>query len=146
PWDAGMRHIIAFLLAPYAAPAILAVYYASISGYRPETNELLYGALFAAYAGAIVFGIPIYVFLRTWRLTAFWIAPVVGFLVGTIMWYALVALFWKIFGRSPLFASSPLVSPEMAFDALRLGGVLGAAVGIILWLIGRPDRQRKAGN
>src|SRR5262249_51178478 len=70
-----------------------------------------------------------YLFLRARKLTAFWIAPTVGFIVGAATWCATFALF----GLSLKFA-----------HVLEGGGLLGGVVGTILWLIARPDRQTQA--
>ena len=69
-----------------------------------------------------------------------------GLLGGIITWYAAHAVFWNAFGRNPLFATSAFGGLEMLLEAVWIGGLLGAAVGIVLWLIGRPDRRRRPAN
>jgi len=71
------------------------------------------------YAGIIVFGAPIYLVLRVFKLTELWIALVVGFVVGA-------GVVFSMFGALP---------------ALAIGGSLGAIVGVVFWLIDRPDRR-----
>ena len=75
------------------------------------------------YAGVVIFGIPTYLVLRSGKWTNFWIAPIVGFIIGMVMWYVRPARLPDVAGR-------------------RLGAVrapAGAAVGTIFWLIARPD-------
>lgn len=122
-WNA-QRTPIAFLLAPLAVPLIWTVYVASSAPNGSTSPGLAFQGFFlvfsisalCTYIGVIVFGVPIYLFLRAYGLTAFWIAPVVGFMAGALM--------LSIFGATP---------------ALMVGGPLGAVVGTILWLIARPD-------
>jgi hypothetical protein len=83
---------------------------------------------FVGYVGAFALGLPLYRYLQARNLTAFWIAPIVGFIIGVMMWCATCALFGS------------LNLPE----ALKCGGLAGAVVGTILWLIARPDRQIQA--
>lgn len=142
PWDAGMRHIMAFVVAPFTAPVILAVYFV-IVGMPPETNVMLGASVFAAYSGGILFGVPIYLLLRARQWTMFWIAPVVGFVVGAIMWYATPMLAAMAFGHGATFALTELSRPDTLLNILRFAALPGAAVGAVLWLIGRPDRRRQ---
>jgi hypothetical protein len=86
---------------------------------------------FVAYIGAFVIGIPIYRFLYVRKLTAFWIAPTVGFLVGTIVMSVVFSVATDL-ARSDLFR-----------NAVQFGGVCGALVGGIHWMIARPDRQQR---
>jgi hypothetical protein len=122
-----MRTMTAFYVAPLAAPLILGVYFENAD---PQTGSIITPiSLAVSYAGTFLFGVPIYLFLRARKLTAFWIAPLVGFIVGATTWCATFALF----GLSLKFA-----------HALEGGGLLGAVVGTILWLIARPDRKVQA--
>ena len=43
------------------------------------------------YAGVVIFGIPTYLVLRSCKWTNFWIAPIVGFIIGMVMWYVTFA-------------------------------------------------------
>lgn len=129
-----MRTLIAFLVAPLVVPLIMAVYamyMVHVEINRPGWHTLDTGAVLQAiawvaffpaiyaYVGVILFGVPAYRFLTARKLTAFWIAPVVGFLSGgTVM--------------LPMFGAIP---------AVLIGGPLGAVVGTVLWLIDRPDRR-----
>ena len=94
-----------------------------------------------SYAGTLALGMPAYFFLRERGLTAFWIAGVVSFVIGALMWLVFSALF-------PLSLDQGLAGVRFALTDLRSlrgalwpGGVLGATVGALFWVIARPDRQ-----
>jgi hypothetical protein len=108
-----MRTMAAFYVAPLAVPLITAVYLASHGGPEGVESTVVVVSALVAYAGTFVFGVPLYLFLRARNLTAFWIAPVFGFIVGAIVMFLLV-------GRD--------VSPAN----LQFGGLCGAVVGTIL--------------
>jgi hypothetical protein len=93
-------------------------------------------SVLVAYAGTFVFGVPAYLVLRAWRLTAFWIAPITGFVAGWLAWHLAFALFAVALGNSPSEVS------DSGSDAARIGGLSGAIIGAIIWLIARPDRHR----
>jgi hypothetical protein len=81
-----------------------------------------------------------YRYLLARKLTAFWIAPMVGFIAGTIMMYVVYVLFALALGYSLSTTTSDIADSAALRDALRFGGTSGAAVGAILWLIARPNR------
>src|SRR6266481_2710874 len=151
------RHVVAFLLAPLIVPVLTSALALPVLREVPSLYWLgLVTAAAVSYAGAVLAGAPAYVALRSGGWTAFWIAPLVGFVVGVIMAIGLVALF-------PVAVQSGALSYilEMFTDpgevvtaniqiwstnvdsppaALIGPGILGALVGTALWLIGRPDR------
>jgi hypothetical protein len=45
-----------------------------------------------------------------------------------------------------LLGAKDLGRPEDISDALKLGGVAGAAVGALLWVIARPDLRADSGG
>jgi hypothetical protein len=117
---------LAFLLAPLALP-LICVAYGFAWAFPPDAPlpELIKGAglgaailAVGAYAGLFVLGAPIYFVLRACKHTAFWIAPVAGFIAGAMMF-------------APFFGAMGIV----------LGGPPGALVATVFWLIARPDRQ-----
>lgn len=123
----AVRTSLAFLIAPLVVPLIL-VAIVAIENWsrRPPPDPALDGLAlvatfsgFYAYAGVLVFGAPIYLALRVYKLTELWIALVAGFVVGT-------GVVLSMFGAGP---------------ALAVGGPLGAIVGVVFWLIDRPDRR-----
>jgi hypothetical protein len=93
-----------------------------------------------AYVGTFMLGMPIYIFLCARQLTAFWIAPIMGFAIGMVMWYVfffLLALALNATVRSVVDS----FDGKFFLEALSIGGPAGAVVGIVLWLIARPDRR-----
>lgn len=122
-----MRTMTAFYVAPLAVPLILGVYFEGVNP-DPFGYIIIPVSLAVSYAGALIFGVPTYLFLRAHKLTAFWIAPVIGFVFGVIVWCATFSLFGL-----PLESSA----------AVSGGGLLGAVVGSILWLIARPDLRTR---
>jgi len=91
--------------------------------------------------------VPAYSFLRARNWTAFWIAPLVGFIVATVAWY----IFNLLLGLLLTSGGLSIVLSRL-FDRFPLDGVLwpagpiGAFVGILVWLIARPDRSTAGGN
>jgi hypothetical protein len=135
------RTAIAFLVAPLAVPLLAALYLRTSLDDFGTGLALVFSAA-VAYAGSFVLGLPIYRFLCARKLTAFWIAPVVGFIAGAAMMYATHALIALMLGGMSSVVSE-IGDPRAFSDAVRLGGASGAAVGMILWLIARPDRWAK---
>ena len=89
--------------------------------------------LVIAYAGTVVFGRPLYSLLRALKLTAFWLAPIAGIVVG----FVVMCIFFLVINIKNL---------EVFSDAIRYGGPPGAAIGALLWWIGRPDLQDPSGE
>jgi hypothetical protein len=118
----AMRTMIAFYVAPLVAPLITALYLTNAGVSEPQFSLLVAGSGGIAYAGALVLGAPIYLFLRAQNATSFVIAPVVGLIAGAIMTAVLSAGF-------------------ITSGSLQFGALIGAAVGAVFWLIDRPDCQ-----
>ena len=116
-----MRTIIAFSVAPLAVPLIATAYFASLGAPEEALSVVLIVSTIVAYSGTFVLGAPLYLFLREHE-TVFAIAPAVGFVAGALVMCVLA-------GRG------------VSASALGFGGLSGAAVGAILWLIARPDRR-----
>ena len=72
------------------------------------------------YAGVVIFGIPTYLVLRSGKWTNFWIAPIVGFIVGMVMWYVTFALFEIVLGHTWSYALSSVATADAWAKALRL--------------------------
>jgi hypothetical protein len=131
-----MRSVLAFLIAPLVVPApyaVSAIYYSLIDRWGAPWFLFIAGIMaLITYAGVISLGIPAYLLLRSLGLTAFWIAPVTGFIVGAITdWVAIVCFL-------------PPAPADQLLRAMASAGVYGAVVGAILWLIARPYRQIQA--
>lgn len=127
-WD-SVRDWMAFGIAPLAGPLVLAVKFGFSGAPESVVASIFPLALMLAYTGTLLFGLPLYLLLRAFKLTTFWLAPVAGFVIG----FAMVFLFFMGIGAKDL---------EAVPEALQYGGPPGAAVGALLWLIGRPDRQK----
>jgi hypothetical protein len=140
PWWDNVRTPIAFLVAPFVVPLIVAVY---VSAGGPQDSAAAIAvavSAFVSYFGAFIFGVPTYLVLRSQQLTAFWIAPVAGFIAGVMMLFVFFALLGLSLGN---WGSGPgPADPSLSSIALKVTGPLGALVGTILWLIARPDRRR----
>jgi hypothetical protein len=87
------RHVVVFLLAPLTVPLVMSA--VALQILREVPSLYWFGLQIAAvvsYAGALLVGAPVYMTLRSRGWSAFWIAPVVGFMVGVIVWIGLVAV------------------------------------------------------
>ena len=87
PWSDNVRTPIAFLVAPFVVPLIVAVYVPTGGPKDSAAAAIVAVSAFVSYFGAFIFGVPTYLFLRARQLTAFWIAPVAGFIAGAMMLY-----------------------------------------------------------
>jgi hypothetical protein len=136
------RPFIAFLVAALAVPIFVAV-----AGYSPGvSNDTGYAVTVSVSAvisfNAVFFlGVPVYSFLLARKWTAFWIAPLVGFIVATVVWCVFIILLVLAFsnGRSDLL--SDLAEIHLLRALVWPIGPIGAVVGALLWLIARPDRS-----
>ena len=134
-----IRFTIGFLIAPLAIPVI-----EFRAWERPalpaELLWLVFLSVIVAYAGTFLFGIPAYCLLRVRKWTAFWFAPLAGFIVAGLTWWLLGIL-------TPLRGGSGVLDVHSHLH--WLGGVLwpygplGALVASLLWLMARLER---AGN
>lgn len=131
------RSRTAFLVAPLAVPIIMAVRLYPVAMSSPSwfVVALCLSAIIA-YAGTFVFGVPAYLWLRARKWTAFWIAPIVGFVAAALAYCAFIALFMLRTSLSDL----PSRLSSVLHEVLWPYGPMGAAVGALLWLIARPDR------
>ena len=136
------RSILAFLVAGLTAPVLVAAWFASGAAPKFSDYVLILGVgTIISFGGILLLGVPAYSFLRARNWTAFWIAPLVGFIVATVAWY----VFNFLLGLTLTSGKLSIVLPRL-FDRFPLDGVLwpagpiGAFVGILVWLIARPDR------
>lgn len=135
------RTIIAFAVAPLAVPVLLVPYLWSMNtqpGMLVLSLEI--GVVFA-YFGCFVFGVPAYLFLAKRGWTAFWIAPSLGFVAGAVAWIGFAVLFPLLLETGIAGMWRSLRDPATLKGMVWPGGVLGAAVGVLLWLIARPDQK-----
>jgi hypothetical protein len=142
------RAILAFLVAGFAVPILVAACFSieSTPTYRDYVLIIVVSVLIS-FCGILFLGVPAYSFLRARNLTAFWIAPLAGFIVATVAWY----VFNLLLGLALTSGGLSIVLSRL-FDRFPLDGVLwpagpiGAFVGILVWLIARPDRLTTGGN
>ncbi|MBX9775487.1 MAG: hypothetical protein K2Y71_13960 [Xanthobacteraceae bacterium] len=120
-WD-DVRVWMAFRISPWAVPVIVSATLAFGGAPASLIAAIALYSLMISYFGILLFGLPLYLLLRAYKLIHFWVAPVVGFVAGLAMMY---------------LASSWLVG----LPWLPIAGPAGAAVGLLLWLIARPDRD-----
>ncbi len=138
-WD-NVRSWVAFVIAPLAVPVIASLTARYFDATQDWLNVIVSISLMAGYLGTFLIGLPLYLLLRAFNLTAFWLAPAIGFVVGFAMTY-LVAL---SLGVEPEMVRSGFWSRTLFGAAIQFGGPAGAVVGALLWLIARPDRQRRS--
>ena len=134
------RAMIAFAIAPLVVPVILFPYLQSMgmpTGVTVLALEI--GGVFA-YAGCIVFGIPVYLFLTKRQWVSFWVAPPLGFVAGAVAWLGFVVLFPLMLDGGVAAIGRSLRDPAMLKGMVWPGGVLRAAGAIVFWVIARPDR------
>jgi hypothetical protein len=129
-WWNSVRSWIAFAVAPLAIPVVLG-WVARLDGAsRDESALIVTISLIVSYLATFLIGLPLYLLLRAYRLTSFWLAPVVGGIVGGILNITVVSK--MIFNFDFNIATLP--------GSFLIGALEGASVGTILWLIARPDR------
>jgi hypothetical protein len=115
-WD-DVRDWMAFGIAPLAVPLLVGM---SV-GF--DAMIAIFSLMFS-YFVTLLFGLPLYAFLRAYGYTNFWLAPGAGLVAG--------------------IATTHLAHLWLGLPAMPIAGVAGAAVGALLWLIARPDRPRRS--
>lgn len=140
--DYQLRVIVAFFLAPAIAPLIVIVYLLDEGGPPDVAVIASFIAACVAYAGSLIAGIPLYRFLRARKWTYLWVAAVLGYLVGVFAWFALFAIL--TFDETMSILIRTIEGRESLSELVWPGGPLGFAVGVVMWLIARPDLDRVA--
>jgi hypothetical protein len=143
-WWGSPRTVLAFCIAPLGYPGALS----ALSAFRGFPSDTLASiALFflpVSYVGTLLVGVPAYRFLCTHGLTAFWVAPVAGSVVGAALSVAVYLGVIFSLGLNFSLGGEGIGSLRTVLGFAETGGLGGATVGILLWLIGRPDRQRRS--
>jgi hypothetical protein len=84
-WWNDVRVWMAFSIAPLAVPIIMSVGAGFGGAPQSAIAAIAIFSLMLSYFGTLLFGLPLYLLLRAYKLTAFWLAPVVGFVAGFAM-------------------------------------------------------------
>src|SRR5262245_30247528 len=81
------RIVLAFLLAPVAAPFVFVfLFYVLVNDvYPPDLLALFRSVLLYAYGAEILFGIPAWLVFKRYRVTSFWAYLVTGAGIGGIV-------------------------------------------------------------
>jgi hypothetical protein len=138
------RSVLAFVIAPLAALLILLPYIRSLTTTSSSSSFALVISAVMTYGGAIIFGLPIYLFLRAHHWAKFWIAPIVGFIVGAATWLTFSILFVLSLGEGMFGVRLVLSDVNILRGVVWPGGLTGVSIGILFWLIARPDKLRSA--
>jgi hypothetical protein len=114
-WD-DIRGAVAFFVAPAMVPLYLAVSFGV-----PDVGFYWFITVAAIFSYLVTFfiGVPLYLVLRAWNLTEFWVALLAGIAVGV--------------GFGALLPDG----------AKAIGAVSGPLVAMVLWAIARPDRPAR---
>lgn len=136
-WD-NVRQVFAFCVAPLGYPVTLILLLA-LDGWTPSAlASLLWVYLPTSYIATLLVGIPLYRFLLARNMTAFWVAPLVGFIVGAgLNTFVFLLLMVGLGINLPLRDGSLF---RTIVGLIQTGGLCGTTVGAVLWLIARPDR------
>jgi hypothetical protein len=140
-WSVNARVVLAFCIAPLGYPATV-VAFSAFNGWEP--SELAWVALVCAmisYVGTPLAGGPLYWFLSARRLTAFWIAPVAGFVVGAVLSAFVYSSVVFSLGLSLSSSNEGIGSIGRMARVIETSALSGIIVGILFWMIARPDRQ-----
>jgi hypothetical protein len=146
------RAVIAFLIAPLAVPAIfgsIGVLSAVVHSFEllpnpfPDTPIIIEFTAIAAllsYVGALVFGVPGYLWLREYGITTFWAWPALGFGAGsvTVLAPCFMVFLWTLGDPS---AGNRFHRPALLGVIgmwVLLGGAFGAFTGAVHRLIAGP--------
>lgn len=136
------RQTLAFLLAPLVVPMSFALWLAW--GHLAPAWVVVsafVSALFT-YGGTAVFGIPAYKILLRSGWTALWVAVVTGFVIGMITWIIFGILFALSLDEGMFGVRAVLIqSKDVVKNVVWPGGVFGMIVGVLFWIIARPDRK-----
>ena len=73
---------MAFGIAPLAVPIIVSIGAGFGGASQSAIAAIAIYSVMLSYFGILLLGLPLYLLLRAYKLTEFWLAPVVGFVAG----------------------------------------------------------------
>jgi hypothetical protein len=139
---------LAFLVAVLVFPLfVLARFFAAGMPDGHGVLPYLFASIVIPFFGVLFVGAPTYAYLLARGWTSFWIAPVAGAIVAVLTCYMFNLLLGLII--APAHALLYLTQLGVLGDVLKLASPIGAIVGVLVWLIARPDRAtvgRNSGN
>jgi hypothetical protein len=136
-----LRRALAFLLTPMLVPILLYRWISELMGSPAWIKVVLVIATVSAYAGVLVFGVPLLLFLWKGRTRNAWATCVAGLFVGMVSWLLFAAMFPVMLGQEFQGIALSLSDPKMLSGVFWPGELSGAVVGIAVWLMARPDNS-----
>lgn len=139
----SLRTIAGFLIAPLVVPVVMAsVVFLFVKG--DLSGALFAAAVSAAFAftGMGVIGLPAYLLLPKRGPQSFFTAALVGLLAGIITIFMSVALY-EHDGGSFWNTLQFVVSLRSNWIGAIVPAGFGILVGMVFWLIARPDRMSR---
>lgn len=140
------RTALAFGIAPLWVPLLVGGGKWFLDSSPQSVPFAVIVSTFSAYGGTYLLGAPAFAFLRSRGYTARWLSIVLGFAVGTLVFLVFLFLFSLALVNSVEFA---LAYIQVRFTVWNLSnliavvapGLLGALVGITIWMVARPDKS-----
>jgi len=130
-----MRRLAGFLVAPWPAALLAAIWYSFFPGPLKAASMAVAVALYL-YAIQIVLGIPVAIYMNRRKYVRGGTYGLVGAAIAGLP--LLVFVLWGAQGGSRDW--------EMAMRGPYWFSVFGAIAGLTYWLIVRPDRSRQEKN
>lgn len=139
------RTALAFAIAPLWVPVLLGGGVWLVKDNVQTVPLVTMVSVLFSYGGTYLIGAPTFLFLRSRGYTAHWLAVVIGFAVGALTYFLFLFLFSLALGNSVEFTLSTFQTMFAEWSPNNLitvgvPGLLGALVGITLWVIARPDQ------
>jgi hypothetical protein len=107
-----------------------------------KSYDVVMVSMIMGYSGTVLFGVPAFLILRSFKLTAFYIAPFIGFVVATLTTILFQFVLALLMGSTLSTAFKSLLEGITSPTGFVWPGFIGALVGITLWVIARPDRAQ----
>jgi hypothetical protein len=132
----ALRFAIAYVVAVLAIPVV---------DWRLWDPNLPHYAFFIVLVycpittvGALAFALPIYGLVQQWGWTAFWVAPIAGFVAATLIWLFVQVAMLGLFGEVYLHDRGYI---DWLRGILWPYGPLGAAMASLLWIWAWLERR-----